>query len=246
MTGDHPEQRIEAQTQMPARRLGVKVDVIFGIIAPLLCVFFDPAIFRSEGLPGLPGKGLLSQVRLFGYLEIAASTAALGYYLVRRQASPLLAGALMGGSIFALSLGIVMAPISFVGLLLFVGIFGFIPFVTSFVFLRNALQCWRVSARPRLLLATLGMVLILGIPASLQGSAFLLTDRAVLRLRSGSDEEFARVVRLWRPARFVLDPDAIAFAYEKAKDAAERERLARAYREVTGSSVETRLALLND
>ena len=228
---------------MPAHRLGVKVDLIFGIIAPLLCVFFDPAIFRSDGLPG---KGLLSQVRLFGYLEIAAGTAAFGYYLVRRRASPLLAGALMGGSIFALSLGIVIAPISFIGLLLFVGIFGFIPFLTSFVFLRNALRCWQASAKPRLLLGALGMALILGIPAGLQASAFFLTDRAVLRLRSGSDGEFARVVRLWRPARFVLDPDTIAFAYEKAKDAAEKERLARAYREVTGSSVETRLVLLND
>src|SRR5690349_1892220 len=126
MTDDHPLQRIEEHTQMPAPRLAVRVDLIFGIIAPLLCLFFDPAIFRSDRLAG---RGLLSQVRLFGYVEIAASAAVLGYYLVKRQASPLLAGALMGGSIFALSLGILMLPISFVGLFVLIGILGFIPFL---------------------------------------------------------------------------------------------------------------------
>jgi hypothetical protein len=214
----------------------------------VLCVFFDPTVFRSDGVMG---NGFLSHMRLFGYVEIAASTAALGYYLLTRRASPLLAGALWGGFLFALILGLAMLPLTLLGLLLIIGVFGFTPFLTSWVFLRNAYRCWRdasvrVSRKAGLLLVTMGMALILAIPASLQGSAYYLCNRAMQALRSGSEQDFARAVRTLQRTRFIVSPDAIALAYQKATDEIQRERLARAFRAVTGQSVEQRLAQLND
>ena len=236
------------QFQLPSTRPQRSFDLLFGILAPFLCVCFDPTVFRSDGLMG---NGFLSPFRLYGYLEIAVSAAALAYYVGTRRASPLLAGALWGGFFFALILGVIMLPLTLLGLLLIIGVFGFTPFLTAFVFFRNACRCWRDSSvratrKSTLVPVTLGMVLILGIPACLQASAFYLNSHAMVAIQSGSDQDFARAVKTLQRTRFVISPDGIAFAYQKASDERQRERLARAFQAVTGRSVEKRLAELND
>jgi hypothetical protein len=236
------------QYQLPSTRPQRIFDLLFGIVAPLLCVCFDPTVFRSDGVMG---NGFLSHLRLFGYLEIAACTTALGCYLVTRRSSPLLAGVFLGGFLFALILGIVMLPLSLLGLVVFIGVLGFTPFVTSLVFLRNACRCWRdssaqLSRRTRLLLVALGIALILGIPASLQGSAFYMTNRAMQALQSGSEQDVARAVQMLQRMRLFVDSDRIVFSYQRATDAKQRDRLARAFHAVTGRNVEERLAELND
>jgi hypothetical protein len=174
------------------------LSVLFGIVAPVLCVVFDPIVFRSDGVVG---PGFLKHFRLFAYAEIVLSAGVLAYYLLTSQSSPLVAGALFGGFVFAFIVGISILPLTILGLFMLIGVFGFVPFITGFVFLRNGQRCWRgssgrVSAKAARLLAVLGVTLVLGIPASLQGSAFHLMEWAVPVLQSGSEQEFAQTVKV--------------------------------------------------
>jgi hypothetical protein len=223
-------------------------DLLFGIIAPVLCLWFDPTVFRSDGMMG---NGFLSGLRFFGYLEIATSILVLAFYLLTQRASALLAGALWGSFVFAFTLGVVMLPLTLLGLFVVIGIFGFTPFLTSWVFLRNARRCWRGSSpqqrgKVRMLLVTLGMALMLGTPAGLQGSTLYLANGALARIQSGSEPGVGRAVRMLRGMRFFVSPDRIVFAYQKATEQAQRERLAQAFYGVTAKTLEQRLAEMND
>jgi hypothetical protein len=65
--------------------------------------------------------------------------------LIFRRASALLGDVLLAGGIFSFLLGLALLPFSLMGLLILIGIFGFTPFITSFVFFRNARRCWLQS-----------------------------------------------------------------------------------------------------
>jgi hypothetical protein len=159
-------------------------DVLFGIIAPLLCLLFDRIVFTGHGTMG---NGLLSSFRIFSYVEIALSAVALGYYLVTRRGTPFLAGVILGGFGFAFIIGLLMLPLTIIGLEVGIGVFGLTPFITSYVFFRNARRCWESCpiqrSRPRrLLLLTVGMVLILVVPAGLQWSASRVSRDGALKV----------------------------------------------------------------
>ena len=220
-------------------------DVAFGIVAPILCVAFDPGVLRPDGWEFL---GALQDVRLFVYLVIALGIAALGYFLVTRKGSWILAGALYAAAVFAVFLGVVMLPMSALGLLLVVGIFGFTPFVSAFVLWRNARRC-RQSAEVRAnawLAAALGFLLMLGVPGLVQGGVATMGNRAVARVIGGAGHDVSGDVRIARRMRVATRADAIVSAYQKSTDLAERARLAAAYEEITGVSMERRLGQLGD
>lgn len=237
------------QFQLPATPAQRWFDASFGIAVPVLCLYLDPTVFRSFGAGG---AGLLARFRLFGYVEIALSIVTLAYYLFTRRASSVLSGFLLGSAVFSLLLGAVMLPLTAIGLLIIIGILGFAPFVTGFVFLRNAWRCWQqylagtrtTSRSPARFRVALSLILILSVPAALQGFVSQLVNRALVRLQSGPDQDFASALHTlqWIP----YDADELAFAYQKTSDAKQRERLARAFTELTGQTVEERLAQLND
>jgi hypothetical protein len=239
----------QRQYQAPKTSFQHAFDLFFGIIAPLLCLIFDPAVFRSDG--PLMGNGFLGQYRLFGYSAVAESVAVLCYYLLVRHRSPLVSGALLGSALFSFSLGVLMLPLSIFGLIMIIGIFGFTPFLTSFVYFRNACQCWRetfscMSFKSAILRVTIGFSLILGIPAGLQGSASYLHNRMLLTLQVGSDEDYERTVKEWKRFRLFLDSDKIVFAFEKKPGGNQRERLLRAYKAISGRDLSERLVELRD
>ena len=235
----------QRQFELPATPKQRRFDLLLGVVLPILCVLLDPAIFRTFA----GGTWFLRHFRLFAYLEIAASILVLAYYLLTNRASSLLTGVLCGSALFALALGIVMLPMTFIGLLVIIGVLGLTPFFTSFVFLRNASRCWRqANARnPRkapMLPVVLGFILILLVPAATQGAVFHYGDRAMVVLQSGSDQEFTRAVRTLKWLHY--DTDEIAFTYQKTNDPTRRDRLARAFTAITGETVQDRLAQLND
>lgn len=223
-------------------------DLALGIIAPVVCLYCDPIVFCINGPEG---SGLLSDYRVLGFSGIAVGILALAYHLLTRRASAFLAGLLWGGFYFSFALGIVMLPVTLLGLLLVIGILGFTPFLTGYVFLRNARRCWRDAAsrtgsKVRLVMLTMGLVLMLGMPVALQGAAVCMTNRAIAALQSDSEQDFARAVKVLRAMRFFVSPDRIASAHGEAKGQRERERLARGYLAVTGQTLEAREAQLRD
>jgi len=221
-------------------------DLIFGIVAPILCLVFDPAIFRG-GFPA--GSGYLSAYKPFAYTEIAVSIVALAYYLLRQKGSLLLAGILAGSGIFSLILGIFMLPMTFLGLFIFIGIFGLTPFVSSYVFLRNAYRSWRGSAVENtrgsaVLRVAVGFMLVVGIPLSTHVSYVHAARNALQAVQSGSEEDYVRAVHTLKLLRY--DTDEIALRYSECQDEKRRDRLSRAFSHLTGQPVQVRLDELTD
>ena len=235
------------QFRSPATTKQRVFDICFGIVAPVLCVIFDPAVFARSGIWG---AGMLYGWRVFGYAEIIIGVALLAYYLFAQRCSRFLAGALLASALFAFAVGVVLLPMSLMGMFILIGVFGLTPFLTAFVFLRNGYRCWRESTAHQpviraVVVAVLAGVLVCGIPLALQMSLAALAKRAIAQLQSDSDREFAQAIGLLKRINVGVDQDNIVSLYQHA-DAKHRERLSSAYKEITGRSIEERIAELND
>src|SRR5262245_23791254 len=126
-------------------------DILFGIVAPILCFVFDPIVFKNS-FNLLPFEEGLSRFALFVYLfsALAIITLALWLILAGRSSSlnAIIAGVLLAGAACSLVIGILILPLSLLGLFfMFIGIFGFIPFFTAFVYLRNGVRAVRAATR---------------------------------------------------------------------------------------------------
>lgn len=231
--------------ELPATASQRWFDCIFGIIAPILCLIFDPAIFRS-GFPA--GVGFLSEYRPFAYVAITFSIVALAYYLLRQSGYLPLVGILVGGGIFSLVLGLAMLPMTAIGLFILIGVFGLTPFVTSFVFLRNGYRAWRGSpanhGSPALASIAIGLLLVIGIPLATHVSYTHTVRKALTEISSGSEQEYSKGVSTLKWLRY--DTDQVAVTYQKCSDSNQRARLSRAYTDLTGKAVEDRLGEIAD
>lgn len=222
-------------------------DVMLGVVLPVVCLFMDPGIFRWDGLPG---TSRLTHFGLFAYLEIALCMAALIFYLATRRASLFLAGMLYAGALFALAVGIIILPLTIVGLFMLIGIFGLTPFFTGFVFLQNARRCWNLSSRKAfpaaILVSVSAAAMTVIVPLAVQFETVRIADNAMATLRTGTDAEALQAIHTLKLARVVIKTDRLAIAYGNTDDKKVRERLARAFHELTGEKVEDRLAEMND
>ena len=222
-------------------------DVFFGAVLPVVCLWMDPGVFRGGGLPG---TSRITHFALFAYVEIALCIAALAFYLVTRRASLFLAGILYAGMLFSLAVGIMILPLTIVGLFMVIGVLGLTPFFTGFVFLRNARRCWYRSSGKvfpiGILVSASAAVLTVIVPLAIQFETVRITDNAMDTLRTGTEAEASQAIRTLKLARVVIDTDRLAIAYGNTDDQKVRERLARAFHELTGDKVEDRLAEIND
>ena len=118
-------------------------DGTFGIIAPLLCVIFDPIVFRG----GLYDAPLLDDYRIFAYTIIFIEITVLLMWLVGRQPrmrARVLGHVMYGGALFSLVIGLVLLPFSLIGIAFYgIGLCGFAPFLTFIIYLRNGRRALR-------------------------------------------------------------------------------------------------------
>lgn len=115
-----------------------KVDWIMGVFLPMICFYFDPIVFRS----GFGDDGLLSDYRLPAYV--------LAFSAIMAQAAWLLWGerlgwlrsiigfVLLSATVAALLIGLVLFPISVLGIMFLIGLLGFTPFFAAMVYWRTA------------------------------------------------------------------------------------------------------------
>jgi hypothetical protein len=161
------------QTTRAQRRF----DLTFGIVLPVLCFVFDPVVFRGWLIGG---EGFYGGWQTYAYAVSALEMVALAAWLFRAGGAgrppAALGGVLLAGGVFSLAVGVFILPLSLLGLVFYlVGAFGFIPFPTAVVYLRNG---WRAADPDRagygldaLDLAALGF-----------GFAFALAAPALTRL----------------------------------------------------------------
>ena len=151
-----------------------------GVIAPVLCITLQPVLPLGV-VDEMPGLRFLNAFPFLNYGVVALNTVAMATWLglgcrVGKWGG-VVAGILFTGTVFAGLLGLVLLPFSLIGLVVVVGVLGFTPLFTSYVFFRNGVRAFRLArARTSPFLAgssaLLGAAVVLGIPGALQtGSA---------------------------------------------------------------------------
>ncbi|HYY42990.1 MAG TPA: hypothetical protein VE775_09680 [Pyrinomonadaceae bacterium] len=231
-------------------------DATFGVVAPLLCLIFDPIVFQRGFIGELP---ILADYRLFAYAVIFIEiTALLGWHVRVREArqARILGGIMLAGGIFSLVVGVVILPLSLLGLLFYgIGLFGFTPLVTAIIYLRNgrrALRYARAQAPTpgrRVAPVLLSALLSIALPALAQWRVTHMTEQAMRALTAGDTAQAAMATNRLKYIHWLaLDEgyEQLLLAYRQNGDASQRARIAAAYMQLTGVEVEARARWLND
>ena len=125
---------------------GQKVfDWLFGVFLPVICFVFDPIVFKG----GFDGKALLGNYTPFAYLLSFVSIMAIAAWMIwgakLKWLNGFLAGLFFLGGFISFCVGVVLFPYSLMGLIILIGILGFTPFFSSFIYLRNAFRALQAS-----------------------------------------------------------------------------------------------------
>jgi hypothetical protein len=115
---------------------------MFGVFLPLLCFAADPFVFRSS--IGLPPDGRLWKYKIFAYLLGSASIMAMTAWLLwgerLRELRPFVGGLFITASAVSFLVGLLLLPISMIASIFLIGLLGFTPLISSFVYLRNTVR----------------------------------------------------------------------------------------------------------
>jgi hypothetical protein len=232
-------------------------DVIFGILMPLLCFYFDPGILSRESLGITRGpipvfSGRTFFIYAFSALAILALIVWMGLH---NRATPSvragLGGVLLAGAVLSFAIGVVILPLTILGILFVIGILGLIPFFTGFVYLRNGVRASGIASpeayrTPRVAIAVVVALIALGLPGIAQWKINSSVKESLAQILDPNTESIdAPLARIKRFHSFV-DTDRILHQYESETNPARQERLGRAYKEITGEDIETRLTILRD
>lgn len=224
-------------------------DIVFGVVGPILCFTFDPFVFRGGWLFTPP---LLPDLQVLVYLLSGLEILILLLWLVLRDSLPakrFIGGALCGGGILCLIIGIGLLPFSVAGLALVIGIFGFTPFFTALVYLRNGFQAIRSEQYEfvglgRRLPIFLGCLLAIAVSIVLTVAIDQVVKVSVNGVIQGNGDgaAFARDTLTWLEPLSGTRLRQIVDAYTAESDAARKERLRRSYFEITGTDINTLVA----
>lgn len=212
----------------------------FGVLGPIICVIVDPTVFHPSG--GEPGELGAIQAFAFGMIgyEILLMSVWLLIPIRRAFWQSFVASSFAIGAIFACGIGVRLLPLSLLGVLFGLGILGFIPFVTAFVYLRqsirafqNIFQKWR---RPLCLGALiLGIICSVGFPSGIQW----YTSQLIQKVIHGTPATINSTTQQLASAFWCYDAcfDAIVWAYARESDPQRQAYLATTYRNLTGKDV---------
>ena len=228
--------------QIPFRPV---LSAFLGIVAPIFCIAVQFSLF-PELINDLPGLSFLNTYPLFNYGVVALEILTLVIWLVLGERvgwwGGIISGVLLAGSLFAGLLGIVLLPFSLIGLMALIGVLGLVPLGTSFVFLRNGKNAFllarnRMGYRPALLSLLLGAALVFCVPGVIEARVSGVVRKAIQGIIVGVPDATAGL-RRW-PS--FLYRDRLVWAYQGEQDAERRKRLAKAYEELCGEDIESRL-----
>lgn len=231
-------------------------DVVVGIILPILCLIYDPIVFRS----GFGGEGgFLKDFKLFAYSVIALEVLTLALWFAWGARAGVwlsaIGGILLAGALFSFAIALVLLPISLFGLIFyFIGALGFTPFITALIYLRNGRRALRAAGGAGALRygltgpLLLGVVFALGVPALAQWRVSRMVRESAEEIINGdAHQQAAAASRLKYVYRITgTDLDDMVWAYSRSGEQAHKERLAKTYRELTGRDIEHRLLILLD
>jgi len=219
------------------KRLGLNVAI--GMVLPLVCLFFDPIVFK-----GMSG-GHFSSFRLFAWALIGLSIvclAAVTFWQIKNAwVLAGMGGGMFAGGVAAIVLGAYMLPLSIMGLIMIIGFLGFSPFLVGVLYLREGvsavLKSMKLAENNGIFLApVLGMALVAGLPYGMQVKTDAAVKEMMLKLSTCSQTEVPQVVNQFRflSSFAVLDPMILKWG---EANGAEKENLFAAYRQITGEDI---------
>ena len=182
---------------LPRQRL--VFDFVWGMVMPVVCLVFDPFIFKngedpfkmlepSHSITPTAVKVHINELAYFAWPFLAGQIATLGMVLAwgksLRRIAPFLAGTLATGFMVAVCFGVLLALPAALGTFAFgIGLLGFTPFLASFTFFRRMRLMWHLARdwNPEIvkfLLAGLGIVLCLILAVAVGASALAVAPPA--------------------------------------------------------------------
>jgi len=226
-----------------------RFDTIFAIVLPILFLVIDPVVFRSP--LRLFGPGYLEEYQLLAYLfcslEIGLFLTWRTFRLPLRRFSAVFAGAFLAGAFFSTVVGIAILPLTLISMLVVIGLLGFTPFVTAFVFLRNGVRAARININAatlpsRIATAVLSGVIAFGVPAVVHAKVEHDISATVATLISGSAPEAAAAAERLERFRFVSRRhlNEIVVAYQIERNVNKRAILNQTYKNLTGDDLDWR------
>lgn len=239
-----------------ASRVGDKAStLLWGIAAPITCFALDWAMGLSDFLG--PPLVLYKLYRVFCFgligLELLALLIWIFFGSKQRIEAAFLSGVLLMGGIAAATVGIILLPYSLAGLIVGIGLIGFVPFITAATFVRCGIAAYRCAIRQKSSLALrglvlLGMILVIGLPAASQACVSLSLRSAIQDIAQGNESALEKF-NFWyyfasEPNYYVDNPDhfeslnPIVQAYFHESDPTRRVRLAKAYQSLTGKRLD--------
>ena len=222
-----------------------RFDVIFGVILPVVVLVVDPIVFQN-GIRG--GPGVLGDYQIFSYLLCGVQ---MGLLLLWRSCgsrltsiSAVLGGTLIGGAVFSFAIALLLTPFSIIGMLIVIGVAGFTPYLTGFVYLRNGVRA--IKAQDKKIPATVrGWVIVGALISSLvtpyvvstqysQAVAMCVSD---LLYSEGQDVEVAANRLRWFPNIPPKQRRRIIQAYFSEQHLDKKEILAEYWKRLTGEDI---------
>ena len=218
------------------------VAVAVGVVLPLVCLALDPIVFRDD-----IGSSILGSSRIFWQSFIALSVLTLLTWLLVRRCPSLFCGLLAAGFLLAFGLGIILLPMSLVGIAVGIGILGLSPFLTAATFFYCATDALRTAGdRFKPFVAVLAFVALFALAGASQVFVPRIADHSMKRLADGRDESTESAMSRLKLLGPLFNPDQLVQRYIATDSQLERERIATAYRQLTGDDIQRRAELLLD
>lgn len=228
-----------------------KFDWIFGVILPVICFAFDPVIFKGNAM----GTAFLANYKPFAYLLSFVSVMAMAAWLIwgakLKWLNAFLAGLFAVGGLISLGIGIVIFPVSLLGLIILIGVLGFAPLFSAMVYLRNALRAYQ-SAKPFLENGVLINSFILSAILSvvIPSVANVQIKKTIDEMNKGGAQTIRTNAQSLKYLVPIVNLDSLALRYHrvqpKERDTEEMKAIAEVFRELTGEDIENNFRGLFD
>ena len=226
-------------------------DWIFGVILPVVCFVFDPIVFKGN----VWGAAMFGNYKPFAYILSFVSVMAMSAWLIwgakLKWLNAFLAGLFLIGGIVSLCIGIVLFPMSLLGLIILIGALGFTPLFAAVIYLRNAFRAYE-AAKPFFQKSVLVNSFVLGaIFSAVVPFVINVQIKNILDEMINGDAPAVRANG--QKLKFVLplaNLDGLALQYHRTKreerNTEKMRTIVEIYKEMTGEDLEEKARILMD
>jgi hypothetical protein len=229
-------------------------DVSFGVILPIVCLVCDPIVFKRSEILIFNARYIppviFPRCAPFAYCLIGIDAALLLFVFFLHLRSAFLGGCLLSGALFSLVLGLLMTPVTLLGMMIGIGFLGLTPFFTSFVYFRNFLRIIRHSIHRSavviVFLTFLGLSTAFLISFTFHKIVSMHIDASLESIACGNAHLETQARETLQRLRFLFNDNRLIILYNQTPDENQKKKISEVYQQITGQTIEKKLARIND